>query len=87
MLEKILQNSDFKQNFPTLIGEQLKTSPKGYSRNHTYIKYLRYKSHIVTKSFKDNAYLKPDFVSKTLKVHQTIKPLNDFFNTVMGFKP
>jgi len=87
ILEKILQNSDFKQKFPTLVGEQLKTSPKGYPLNHTYIKYLRYKSHIVTKSFKDNACLKPDFVSKTLKVYETIKPLNDFLNTAMGFEP
>lgn len=86
-LDKILQKPDFKQNFPTLVGEQLKTSPKGYPKDHTYIKYLRYKSHIVTKTFKDDDCLKKDFVANTLKVYKSIKPLNDFLNTAMGFEP
>ncbi len=82
-LEKILENKTFKKHFPTLVGDALKTAPKGYSKEHTYIKYLRYKSIIVTKSIEDSAFLKKNFIKDTLKIYDIIQPLNHFLNQAL----
>jgi len=79
----ILENTNFKKHFPNLSGDSLITTPRGYSKDHTYIEYLRYKSYIVTKSINDSAFLKKNFITNTLKIYDIIRPFNNFLNKAM----
>lgn len=44
--EKIVLDKTFKNHFGELSGEQLKTAPKGYPKDHPQIKWLRYKDFL-----------------------------------------
>ena len=48
-LRKILTSKSFKDTFGTLDGEQLKTCPKGFNKEHPAIDLLRYKQFIISK--------------------------------------
>ena len=45
-LEKIVLSKNFKNHFGEMGGEQLKTAPKGFPKDHTQIKWLRYKDFL-----------------------------------------
>jgi uncharacterized protein (TIGR02453 family) len=76
-LRKVLNSKSFKDNFGTLDGEQLKTCPKGFDKEHPDIDLLRYKQFIISKRFTDKEALSPDFVQK---VNDTFKKMRPFFD-------
>ena len=47
-LRKILNKRDFKRYFSGLEGEQLKTAPQGYAKDHPDIDLLRYKQFLAS---------------------------------------
>ncbi|MCH7612917.1 MAG: DUF2461 domain-containing protein [Candidatus Marinimicrobia bacterium] len=46
--EKIVLDKTFKNHFGELSGEQLKTAPKGFPKDHPQIKWLRYKDFLAS---------------------------------------
>lgn len=46
--EKIVLGKTFKNHFGKLSGEQLKTAPKGFPKDHPQIKWLRYKDFLAS---------------------------------------
>jgi uncharacterized protein (TIGR02453 family) len=76
-LRKILNSKSFKDNFGELHGEQLKTCPKGFDKDHEAIDLLRYKQFIVSKKFTDTEALSPNFAKL---VAETFKQMRPFFN-------
>lgn len=80
----LIDNPEFKKQFPKIYGEQLKTAPKGYDKNFEHIELLRYKSYDFLKPISDQTLLKPDFLENTLKDFKTLFPLNQFLNAVMN---
>ena len=75
-LRKIINSKSFKETFGTLDGEQLKTSPKGFDKEHPDVDLLRYKQFIISKKFTDQEALSPDFAKK---VSETFKKMRPFF--------
>jgi uncharacterized protein (TIGR02453 family) len=82
-LRAILNSSSFKEHFGELHGEQLKTAPKGYPKDHPAIDLLRYKSFIVSKHFTDEEVQTPGFDSEVLKYFQAIRPFFDYMSEVL----
>ena len=76
-LRKILQSKSFIGTFGTLQGEQVKTTPKGYDKDHEAINLLRYKQFLLIKKFTDDEVLSPDFLKD---VNQAFKNMRPFFN-------
>ena len=52
-IRKVLNSKVFKETFGELEGEQLKTYPKGFDKNHPDIDLLRYKQYVILKKFTD----------------------------------
>src|SRR5690606_34592734 len=77
-LEGLLNASDFKKYFNGLEGEQLKTTPKGYTADQRGIEHLRRKSFNFSHKLTDKQVLSPDFLEHTLAVINAMKPMNDF---------
>jgi uncharacterized protein (TIGR02453 family) len=74
---KLLANKTFVQTFDKLRGEQVETSPRGFSKDHPAIDLLRYKQFLIKHSFTDKEVLSADFL---VKVNNTFKHMHPFFN-------
>jgi uncharacterized protein (TIGR02453 family) len=78
-LSKILKDKTFKKHFGGLDEfDKLKTMPKGYSKDHPHIEFLKLKSFIVTHMYTDKEVMDKKFI-KTIASHgKVIRPLIDF---------
>lgn len=76
-LRNIINSKSFKDTFGTLEGEQLKTAPKGFDKEHPDIDLLRYKQFIISKKFSQKEVLSKDFAKM---VNDTFKKMRPFFD-------
>lgn len=76
----IISKKEFREFFGEIEGEKLKSAPKGFKRDHPYIKYLRLKSFLVSKMITDREILDPGCFDLIMRASRIMKPLNDFLN-------
>ena len=81
-LRKVLKSKSFKDCFGELLGEKLKTAPRGFEKDDPNIDLLRYKSFYVFVSFKDKEVLADNFEDKVVEVYKKIQP---FFNVMTNY--
>jgi uncharacterized protein (TIGR02453 family) len=79
-LVRIINQKDFKSYFGEIEGDKVKTSPKGYSKDHPYIELLRFKSFLAAKLISDKDVLSTNFFDHVMSAVRVLKPLNDFMN-------
>ena len=79
-LRKILSSKSFIETFGTLDGEQLKTSPKGFDKEHPDVDLLRYKQFIISKKFTDKEVLSPDFAKQVSDTFKKMRPFFDYMS-------
>lgn len=79
--KKIIQKKSFKKTFGDLMEiDPLKTSPKGYSKDHPYIDLLRKKTFAVMHSFSEKEVLGDDFQEKVIEVYKEMLPFRRYLN-------
>ena len=84
-LEKIISGKSFKKYFKKFYDEDaLKTTPKGYSKDHKHNEWLKLRSFIVSHQFKDADVVKKTFTKNALKAYQALKPLNAFLTEAIS---
>lgn len=90
-LRKVLKSKAFKQTFGELLGEQLKTVPRGFEKDDPNIDLLRYKSFYVFKSFTDEEVLSNNFEEKVTEVYKTIQSffavMTEYLTTDLNGEP
>jgi uncharacterized protein (TIGR02453 family) len=79
----ILTDKEFKKYFGTLEGDQLKSVPQGYSREHAEIDLLRFKQVVVVHRLSDETVLSPKFGAHTIKVFTPMKLFLDYLNMIL----
>ena len=67
---------DFKREFPEMYDDKLKTAPKGFPKDHAYIRLLRYKSFIFSKSFPDKLVTSDRFLEEIVDAFEMLQPVN-----------
>ena len=82
-LIKIINDKSFKETFKEIVGEKLKNPPRGYSKDHSMIEFLKFKEFIVYKNYKDQEVLSEDFLKKIVNEFKIMKPLINFFNHII----
>ena len=82
-LRSIIAAPDFIKFFGELGGSQLKTSPKGFDKEHPNIDLLRYKQFVVRKHFTDKEVLEPGFYLKMNETFQAMRPFFDYMSIVL----
>jgi uncharacterized protein (TIGR02453 family) len=83
-INKILNQKDFKKYFGDLDEEyKLKTTPKGYDKDHPDIELLRLNSFIAWHKYSDKEMLNKNFVKELAKGAKIMKPFLDFLNTAI----
>ncbi|MFP9112724.1 DUF2461 domain-containing protein [Flavobacterium sp. RHBU_3] len=80
-LEEVVANNDFKTIFKALSTEDaLKTTPKGFEKDHPAAEFLKLKSFIAQAPISDKELLSKNFIQNTVAKLAVLKPLNDFLN-------
>ncbi len=82
-LQNILKSSVFKKTFGALLGEQVKTSPRGYTINHPAIDLLRYKQFLIKHEFTDEEVLSPGFHFKVADTFVKMRPFLDYMSEIL----
>ncbi len=82
-LRQIIADDEFTRLFGELRGDQLKTAPKGFVRDHENIDLLRYKNFYVFRPFTDAQVLSDDFVDMSVEAYLGIRPFFDYFSEVL----
>lgn len=84
-LKKIIKGKKFADLFGDFWDEdKLKTAPKGYPKDHTYIEWLKLKSFIVIRNLKDTEVKDQKLLRNTTDAFKAIKPLHDFMNEAIS---
>lgn len=78
-LKDVLNSKSTKTFFGDLIGEQVKTAPKGFSKEHPAIELLRYKQFMLKHSFSDKEVLADNF---HIALSGGFKRLRPFFDVM-----
>lgn len=82
-LRKIISAKKFKDVWGNLVGDEVKTSPKGFSKEHADIDLIRKKQFIFTKKFTDKEIISPDFLTEVDKAFKAIRPYFDYMSEVL----
>ena len=70
--------------FGGLSGEQLKTAPQGYAKDHPQIDLLRYKQFLADHKLTDDLVVADDLVPHVLDVCLTLRPFPDLSGRSAG---
>ncbi len=82
-MRELINDSRFIQTFGGLVGEELKTAPKGFDKEHPAIDLLRKKQFLVMRSFTDEEILQPKFIAEILETFEAMKPFFDYMSEVL----
>jgi len=82
-IRTILANKKFKSVWGGFVGDELKTAPKGFDKEHPAIDIIKRKQFIFTKQFSDNEVLAIDFVDKVNDAFKAIRPYFDYMSDVL----
>ncbi|MCB4797682.1 DUF2461 domain-containing protein [Neotamlana laminarinivorans] len=77
-IKDILSNPKFNSIWGNSFeGDELKTAPKGFSKDHQAIDFIKKKQYIFTKKYTDKEVLSPNFLDD---VNASFKAIRPFFN-------
>ena len=82
MLE-LLASRKFKQYFGTLQGDEVKTAPKGYSKDHPAIEFIRKKQFLAIRKLTDQEVLSDQFAKEVVNTFGALRPWFDYMSEVL----
>lgn len=78
--EEILSDNEFIKHYPGWVGDMLKTTPKGWARNHPQADLLRLKDYGKFCPADEAFFSISDWVERTSERFQILRPFIDFLN-------
>lgn len=82
-LRSILNNETFKSIWGELQGDEVKTAPKGFDKEHPEISLIRKKQFIFVRNFTDKEVLSKGFINEVDKSYQAIRPYFDLMSSIL----
>ena len=82
-LRKIINEKDFKKKWGQLKGEEVKTSPKGFTLDSPNIDLIRKKQYIFIKKITNNEVVSSQFHSIIETHFRAVRPFFDFMSNVL----
>lgn len=79
----ILNKPAFKKHFSGILGDQLKTAPQGYPKDHPDIDLLKFKGYAVIKPLSTDTLLSENLLNDIARAWKEMKVLNDFLNKAL----
>lgn len=81
---EIISEKSFKKTWGELEGDAVKTSPKGFDKDHENIDLIRQKQFIFIRNFTDEEVLSPNFLDEIDKSYKAIRPYFDYMGDVLN---
>ena len=82
-MRTIMNNKKFKSVWGDLVGDELKTAPKGFDKEHENIDLIKKKMYIFTKKFTDNEVASQEFLDTVDESFKAIRPFFDYMSEVL----
>jgi len=82
-MRDILANKKFKSTWGNFVGDELKTAPKGFDKEHEAIKLIRHKQFIFVRNFTDKEVLSKDFLKVVDESFNAIRPYFDLMSSIL----
>ncbi|MEZ4792855.1 MAG: DUF2461 domain-containing protein [Gelidibacter sp.] len=82
-IRKITSNKTFKDIWGDFVGDELKTAPKGFDKEHPAIDLIRKKQYIFTKKHTDKAVVSDGFIEDVNASFKAIRPYFDYMSEVL----
>lgn len=79
----IINDNNFSKVWGSLVGEELKTAPKGFDKEHPDIDLIKKKQYIFIKKFTDKEVLSPNFLADISDAFKVIRPYFDLMSDVL----
>jgi uncharacterized protein (TIGR02453 family) len=84
-LKKIMSDKAFKKWFKDLSEfDKLKTVPKGYSKDHPYLEWLKHKTFIVSHTFTDAEAKNANYLKQITSASKAMKPFLNFLKEAIA---
>jgi uncharacterized protein (TIGR02453 family) len=80
----ILEQKDFKKQFPVLHGDKLKMAPKGFPKDFEAIDLLKNKHFVVSQKIENEVWFEGDPKKTILNSYKTQQAFNEFLNRAVG---
>jgi len=82
-LRKILASKEFKSVFGKLEGEQLKTAPKGFDKDHPAIDLINYKQFLLVRRFTDKEAQSENYLNQVVATFQAMRQFFDYMSEIL----
>jgi len=82
-MRAIINNKSFKSVWGDLVGDELKTAPRDFDKDHPAIDLIRKKQYIFVKKYTDKEVLSDDFLNQANKSFKAIRPYFDYMSEVL----
>ena len=82
-LREVMADAKLKAHWGGLQGDEVKTAPKGFSKEHADIDLIRKKQFLFIKKFTDKEVLSTDFQNQILSHFKAIRPFFDYMSNVL----
>jgi len=79
----IIENKKFKNIWGDLVGDEVKTAPKGFDKAHSNIDLIKKKQFIFTREFTDKEVLNTNFINEVSKSFKAIRPYFDLMSDIL----
>ena len=76
----IVEDPAFKQFYPIIGQDRLRTAPKGFPKDFPYMDYLKPKDYTFYGPVPDDFFGQPDFLDRAEEMFRQMKRLNDFLD-------
>lgn len=82
-LKSILKKPTFQKTFGTILGEQVKTAPRGFDINDPNIELIRHKQFIVKHIFTNEEVLSANFHELVADTFKKMRPYLDYMSEIL----
>ncbi|RXJ51272.1 DUF2461 domain-containing protein [Gelidibacter gilvus] len=82
-IRAIINDGKFKKIWGNLLGEELKTAPRGFDKEHKAIDLIRKKQFLFTKNYTDAQVVSPSFIEDVNASFKAVRPYLDYMSSVL----
>ncbi len=82
-LRTILNDTDFRSTWGKMRGDQVKTAPKGFAKDHPNIDLIRFKAYTFIRTFSDEEAQSDDFLFHVVSSFLAVRPFLNYMSEVL----
>src|SRR5690606_1119727 len=82
-IRNIINDKKFKSVWGDFVGDEVKSAPKGFDKEHKAIDLIKKKQYIFIKKYTDEQVLSPDFLTDVDASFKAIRPYFDYMSEVL----